>query len=293
MQDSAPFKTLSELEAQPLAGPAHAALMTWMAVIAAPTAQEKQQLLATVVLPVEGAQWDMPLLPQRPGRPAHWRVSEAPPRRRRTLAHGPTRNRFLLAIHNIELSAIDLAVVACLRGSGAPSAFHRDFMRIARDEARHALLMEEELQRRQLSPGIEAVHYRLWETTRACVDLGEHLVAIPRFLEARGLDVAADVLPRLALVDPPAHDALSIIYHDEMTHVDIGTRWHHWWCAQQGLDPVEHFQSVVTRHFPGQVPGPTPLDHVGRAAAGFVSAEITWRGVGNEATRPSRAMKSP
>jgi uncharacterized ferritin-like protein (DUF455 family) len=248
----------------------------WMSVISAPTALDKQQALERIIIPADGTRWDMPILPQRPGRPPQWQASIPQPRRRRTLSHEPTRQRFLLAIHNIELSAIDLAVVACLRGSGAPQAFHADFMRIARDEARHAQLLEAELVRRGIPLGSAGVHFRLWETTLACADLGEHLVAIPRFLEARGLDVSAELLPRLQTMDPPAHEVLSVIYHDEVIHVDIGTRWHRWWCAQQRLDPVAHFQAVVSRHFPGQVPGPTPLDGRGRLAAGFNADEMAW-----------------
>ncbi len=258
-----------------------ATVAAWMAVIAAPTALEKQDKLLAVTLPADGEKWGMPLLPKRPGRPPTWQESKGPRRRHRTLAHEPTRNRFLLAIHNIELSAIDLAVVACLRGSGAPAAFHKDFMQIAFDEARHAQLVEDELAKRHLAPGTDAVHYRLWDTTVACSDLGDHLVAIPRFLEARGLDVAADVLPRLAVLDKSAHDVLSIIYHDEITHVEIGTRWHQWWCAQQGVEPAQHFQQVVSRHFPGEVPGPTPLDDSGRRSAGFAAAEMEWLRVGD------------
>lgn len=247
-----------------------------LGVIAAPTVAEKAQLLATLTPPDEQTRWALPELPARPGRPATWRESSTPPRRRRTLAHAGTRNRFLLAIHNIEMSAIDLAVLACLRASGAPSALHQDFLAIARDEARHARLLEELLARRGVAPGDEPIHHRLWETALACVDLGEHLVAVPRFLEARGLDVSAELLPRLAPMDPDAHAVLTVIYQDEIGHVARGSHWHLWWCAAQGVDPAHHFRTVVAKHFPGQVPGPTPLDHLGRGEAGFSSDDLAW-----------------
>jgi uncharacterized ferritin-like protein (DUF455 family) len=245
-----------------------------LAVIAAPTASDKA-LLLDKLMPVTGT-WDMPEVPSRPGRPAHWRESDLPPRRRRTLAHAGTRNRFLLAIHHIELSAVDLAVLACLRASGAPPELHADFLGIARDEARHARLLEALLAARGLAPGDEPVHHRLWSTALACRDLGEHLVAVPRFLEARGLDVSADLLPRLATMDPAAHAVLSVIYQDEIGHVAIGSRWHHWWCAAQGVDSEQHFRAVVGARFPGQVPGPTPLDRPGRTRAGFSVLDLDW-----------------
>ena len=253
-----------------------------LAVIAAPTAADKAARLDHCAPPADGIRWMLPAIPARPGRPSHWNESATPPRRRRTLSHAGTRNRFLLAIHHIELSAVDLAVLACLRASGAPSELHRDFLIIARDEARHARLLEELLAARGLAPGDEPIHHRLWETALACADLGEHLVAVPRFLEARGLDVSAELLPRLALLDPAAHAVLSIIYHDEIDHVAIGSRWHQWWCAGHGLDPEAHFQAVVSARFPGQVPGPTPLDRPGRLQAGFSALDLTWLAEGPE-----------
>src|ERR1043165_2823696 len=142
-----------------------------LAVIAAPTAAAKQGLLAVIAPPADGDRWELPAIPPRPGRPAEWRESDVAPRRRRTLAHAGTRNRFLLAIHHIELSAVDLAALACLRASGAPPAFHHDFLAIARDEARQARLLEDLLAGRGLAPGDEAVHHRLWDTALACRDL--------------------------------------------------------------------------------------------------------------------------
>jgi uncharacterized ferritin-like protein (DUF455 family) len=260
-----------------------------LAVIAAPTAADKAALLERCVSPPENSTWAQPPFPPRPGRPTGWIENGTPPRRRRTLSHPGTRNRFLLAIHHIELSAVDLAVLACLRASGAPTDLHRDFLRIARDEARHARLLEDLLVTRGLAPGDEPVHHRLWDTALACTDLGEHLVAVPRFLEARGLDVSAELLPRLAPMDPAAHAVLSVIYHDEIDHVAIGSRWHQWWCVERGLDPEAHFQAVVTRRFPGQVPGPTPLDRPGRLQAGFTALDLTWLAEGP----PGAGEKAP
>jgi len=244
-----------------------------LAVIAAPTSAAKAGLLAAVTVP-ERPDFVEPALPARPGRPAGYRESAEPPRRRRSLRHGPTRNRFLLAIHHIELSAIDLAVLACLRAPGLDPAFHRDQLQVAAEEALHAGLLEALLAERGLPPGCEPVHHRLWAAALAAADLGEHLVVVPRFLEARGLDVSADLLPRLAELDPPAHRVIARIYRDEIRHVEIGTRWHRRWCADRGLDPDEHFRGVVARHFAGQLPGPFALDREGRLAAGFNEREL-------------------
>lgn len=247
-----------------------------LAVIAAPTGPAKAALLATIEPPVDGVDWPLPPLPERPGRPPHWHESDVQPRRRKTLKHAPTRNRFLLAIHHIELSAIDLAVAACLHGGGMPAAFHRDQLAVAAEEAEHAALLDTLLSARGCPPGSEPIHHRLWQAARACADLGELLVVVPRFLEARGLDVTADLLPRLAALDPEAHAVIARIYHDEIGHVATGTRWHRAWCATHGLDPEAHFATVAAHHFAGQLPGPFPLDTAGRASAGFSATELAF-----------------
>jgi len=247
-----------------------------LAVIAAPDAAAKDAALAAIAVPADDACWEVPALPPRPGRPSHYQESTEAPKRRRTLAHGPSRQRFLLAIHHIELSAIDLACAAALAGSGMPRAFHVDQLAVAREEAAHATLVGDLLTARGWPPGCEAVHHRLWDAARACADLGELLVVIPRFLEARGLDVSADLLPRLATIDAEAHAVITRIYHDEIGHVGIGTRWHRHWCAHHGCDPETHFQAVAQRHFAAQIPGPFALDHAGRTAAGFSAAELAF-----------------
>lgn len=241
-----------------------------LAAIAAPTAAAKDAILAGLV-PVDAATWDMPTLPPRPGRPPG--VAEGSAKRRRQGVDSPTGlRRFLHAIWHIELEAIDLACVLALRGSGMPAGFHADCLRVAREEVVHAGLLQAWLAANGHPPGSEPVHHRLWDAAAACRDLGEQLVVVPRFLEARGLDVNAGLLPRVA--DPGAHAALERIYHDEIGHVAVGTRWHRWWCARQGLDAVAHYTAVVRAGFADQLPSPWPLDEAGRRAAGFAEPEL-------------------
>lgn len=244
-----------------------------LAAITAPTSASKDTLICALPLPADGATWDLPAIPARPGRPADLRIGP-PPRRRRGLDDPASRRRFLHAIWHIELSAVDLACLTSLHGSGMPSAFHADFKRIACEEAFHADLIAGWLAENGFPVGSDPVHHRLWDAALAATDLGELLVVIPRFLEARGLDVTAELLPRIVAVDPAAHAVLARIYQDEINHVGTGTRWHAWWCARQGVDPQVHFATTVRRHFSNQLPSPFALDHAGRAAAGFTAADL-------------------
>ena len=244
-----------------------------LAVIAAPDAQAKDALLAAISPPADGTTWELPALPPRPGRPAHYREGEAP-RRRKGMDHAPTRRRFLHAIHHIELSAIDLAVLLCLRASGAPAQLHGDFLAIAREEAAHAGLLDALLTSEGFAPGSDPIHHRLWESALAATDLGEQLVVVPRFLEARGLDVSAELLPRLERIDAASHAVIQRIYHDELRHVAVGTRWHGWWCAANGTTVEAHFAATVEKHFGPSLPSPFALDRTGRAWAGFTAGEL-------------------
>ncbi len=243
-----------------------------LAVIAAPTVAAKAALLAPLAPP--GSAWALPGIPARPGRPPAWRESAEAPRRRKALADLGGRTRFLHALHHIEMSAIDLAVLLCLRAAGAPAELHADFLGIAREEAIHAGLIEAWLDAHGCPPGTHPVHHKLWDAARAADSLGEQLVVVPRFLEARGLDVSIDVLPRLEAIDPTAGAIVARIYRDELRHVAIGTQWHRWWCAAHGWASDAHFAHVVRAHFANQLPSPFALDHPGRMQAGFSAAEI-------------------
>ncbi|MBN8525130.1 MAG: DUF455 family protein [Planctomycetes bacterium] len=241
-----------------------------LAAIRAGEAAEKDAILAALAPPADGSVWDMPALPERPGRPAGVVEGEASRRRRGICTPGGLR-RFLHAIWHIEYEAVDLACVLALRGSGMPAAFHADCLRVAREEVAHAGMVARWLRDAGYPPGSEPVHHRLWEAARACTDLGEQLVVVPRFLEARGLDVNAGLLPTLR--DASAHAVLARIYRDEIGHVATGTRWHRTWCAERGLDAEEHFAQVVRARFAGEA-GPWQLDRDGRMQAGFSEAEL-------------------
>lgn len=247
---------------------------TLLGIIRARSLAEKTRLLDKIQPPAEAADWSIPLIPERPGRPEHFQETDTMPRRRRGLQHDGTRHRFLLAIHHIEMTAIDLAVLLCLRSPGMDSAYHRDFLQVAREECQHTALLEELLNERGYPPGSQPVHFRLWDSACAACDAGEQMVVIPRFLEARGLDVTAELLPRMHSIDEPAWVVLKRIYDDEIGHVERGSYWHRQWCRQQGLDATEHFSSVVRKYFADQIPSAQGLDYAGRRQAGFVEAEL-------------------
>lgn len=246
-----------------------------LAVIEAPDEATKGALLAAIEPPPDGSVWQIPSVPTEPQREPGV-LSGRSTKRRQGIDNHHGRRRFLHAIWHIEITAIDLCCLLCLRAPGQPQAFHADHLGIARDEAIHAGLLRTWLIANDYPPGSEPIHHRLWQSASAADDVGEQLVVVPRFLEARGLDVSAELLPRMAAADPSAHQVVERIYHDEIRHVSIGTEWHRRWCAQHSIDPADHFKQVCDKYFAKQIPGPITLDRNGRTTAGFWPEELDY-----------------
>jgi uncharacterized ferritin-like protein (DUF455 family) len=91
---------------------------------------------------------------------------------------------------------------------------------------------------------------------------------VPLVLEARGLDVTPVMIDKLKAVDDRESAAvLAVIYHDEIGHVAIGKRWFDHLCARRGLEAQDTWQSLVRRHFKGQLK--RPFNDDARRQAGF------------------------
>jgi uncharacterized ferritin-like protein (DUF455 family) len=99
------------------------------------------------------------------------------------------------------------------------------------------------------------------------------MALVPRVLEARGLDVTPGMMARLREAgDDQTVALLEIILHDEIGHVEIGTRWFRWLCEQRGLAPEPTFQELIARYLKGQIKGPFHRD--ARLQAGFSESEL-------------------
>lgn len=215
-------------------------------------------------------------VPDRPARPA-WPELLAPkdmPRRRagRSAEH---RIALLHALAHIELNAIDLAwdMVARFTDDELPDAFFEDWAQVAREEAKHFLLLQARLADFGAGYGDLPAHDGLWQAaydTRH--DLVARLAVVPLVLEARGLDVTPPMIARMRdYGDTRTAEILEIIYRDEIGHVAIGKRWFDRACADRGLDPVQTWQRMVARFFKGQIK--PPFNEDARAAAGFPAAD--------------------
>ncbi len=215
----------------------------------------------------------LPNRPARPDKPELRHASEMPKRRKA----GTTANKVALlhALAHIELNAIDLAWDVMARtfdlgGFELPKEFYDDWIKVADDEAKHHLMLEERLNDLEASYGDLPAHDGLWEASeKTAHDFAARLAIVPMVLEARGLDVTPNMIATMnAQGDDKTAGMLQIIHDDEITHVRAGTVWFEAWCEHHGKDIEETWQGLVRKYFNGNLK--RPFNHPSREEAGMI-----------------------
>jgi uncharacterized ferritin-like protein (DUF455 family) len=180
----------------------------------------------------------------------------------------------LHAIAHIELNAIDLALDVVWRFSGMPEDFYRDWVRIAKEEAKHFLLLQGHLTGMGFDYGPFPAHNSLWDMAeRTKGDILARIGLVPRTMEARGLDASPGVKNKLVSAgDMAAARILDIILEDEIGHVAAGNRWYRFVCQQRGLDPVATYRNLIQQYDAPKLKSPYNLE--ARRLAGFDEEEL-------------------
>jgi uncharacterized ferritin-like protein (DUF455 family) len=209
--------------------------------------------------------------PGRPPRPLLVSPRELP---KRGFNSPQGRAALIHAVAHIEFNAINLAWDAVYRFHDMPPRYYDDWVRVADEEAYHFSLLRERLRGMGYDYGDFAAHDGLWEMAQDTAhDVLVRMALVPRVLEARGLDVTPGMMVRLREAgDNQTVALLEIILHDEIGHVEIGTRWFRWLCEQRGLAPEPTFQELIARYLKGQIKGPFHRD--ARLQAGFSETEL-------------------
>lgn len=200
---------------------------------------------------------------------------QLPPRR-----YGTTEGRvaILHSVAHIEANAVDLALDAVHRFGAPdlddlPDAYVDDWVGVAVDEVRHFGWLAARLADHGATYGDLPAHGGLWSMARSTADdLVARMALVPRFLEARGLDVG----PPMAAALEAAGDAESAaivrrITAEERPHVAVGDRWFRWACAGRGLDPTDTFVRLLDERRLRLAP---PIDLEARRAVGFGDDEM-------------------
>lgn len=213
--------------------------------------------------------------PGRPALPLLVHPREVPKRRLNTVKG---RAALIHAITHIEFNAINLALDAIHRFAGMASAYYRDWLRIAAEEARHFQMLRARLRQLGYDYGDFTAHDGLWEMARKTAhDVLLRMALVPRVLEARGLDVTPGMIARLRQVgDDETAAILRIILDEEIGHVAVGSHWFRQLCLQRQLEPERHFQWLLKEYLDHLPRGPFNVE--GRMRAGFGESELAALG---------------
>lgn len=215
-----------------------------------------------------------PPLPLMPGRPAQPVLVTPGELKNRTVHTTGGRASLLHALAHIEFNAINLALDIVWRFPGMPLAFYRDWLKVAREEAKHFGLLCDRLRELGHAYGDFPAHNGLWEMAyKTRDDLLARLALVPRTLEARGLDVSPAIRDKLSSVgDNASAQILSIILHDEIGHVAIGNHWFGRLCKRKQIDTLTAYDDLATQYKAPRLRGPFNME--ARRQAGFSEDEL-------------------
>lgn len=215
---------------------------------------------------------------ETPGIPGRPRLVEPQQVTRRGFGSIAGRVALLHALAHIEFNAINLALDAAYRFRDLPenvaTAFARDWVRVAADEARHYKMVARRLETLGSFYGAHDAHAGLWNMAlKTDHDVMVRMALVPRVLEARGLDVAPPMIEKFRKHnDPESADILQVIFTDEIEHVRIGNHWFRYTCEQRDLAPSKVFADLLRQHSKGFLRG--PYNEVARVQAGFSMDEL-------------------
>ncbi|MEI6413952.1 MAG: ferritin-like domain-containing protein [Pseudomonadota bacterium] len=204
-----------------------------------------------------------------PGRELKPELVEPGQLKKRSMGSAQGRAALIHALAHIELNAIDLGLDIVWRFADMPTAFYRDWIGVAQEEAYHFTLLRDHLRGLGHHYGDFPAHNGLWEMAeKTAGDLLARLALVPLTLEAHGLDVALPIRDKLRQAgDEAAATILEIILRDEIGHVAIGNRWYRYLCAERGLEPLATYAKLASQYRAPRLRGPFNLE--ARRAAGF------------------------
>ena len=181
------------------------------------------------------------------------------------------RIALLHAVAHIELNAVDLHwdLIARFSHVPMPPGFYDDWVKAADEESKHFNLMCDCLEEQDSYYGALPAHAGMWRAAEDTMeDLMARLAVVPMVLEARGLDVTPGMIALFKKANASsAVAALETIYAEEVSHVAYGSKWFHFLCGRENLDPKDVFHNMVQTYFKGALK--PPFNEEKRAEAGL------------------------
>jgi uncharacterized ferritin-like protein (DUF455 family) len=210
--------------------------------------------------------------PGRPHKPKLVRFTQVPKRTRTDIGMIST----IHAIAHIEFNAINLALDAAYRFQNIDRQFTKDWIRIASEEAKHFVLINNYLQTLGYEYGDFDAHNGLWKMTyETDYDPLVRMALVPRVLEARGLDATPGIMKKFQKSQfREMVDILQVIFDDEIGHVKVGNYWYKYLCDERNLDYMHTFDILCKKHIGDNLRG--PFNTIARLKAGFSRQELDF-----------------
>lgn len=183
-------------------------------------------------------------------------------------------------ILHIEYSAIDLALDAALRYTNMPRKYYEDWLEVASDEIRHFLMLEVLLSELGGYYGEFEVHKNLFEALQKTPKFIDRMAAVPRYLEANGLDQNPKIMQKLNSNKDEFNikfiEILKTILEEEVDHVKKGDVWFKYECDRLGLEVEKTYFEIIERVFPGSTKRKMDVNFEARKEAGFSCDELKF-----------------
>ena len=181
------------------------------------------------------------------------------------------------AVAHIELNAVDLHwdLIARFGHIDLPIGFFDDWVKAADEESKHFNLVCDCLEAAGSFYGALPAHAGMWQAAEDTAgDFMGRLAVVPMVLEARGLDVTPGMIKLFQQAkETNVVDALYIIYAEEVHHVAYGSKWFHFMCGRDNLDPTPVFHTLVRKYFHSNLK--PPFNEEKRAEAG-IPPDFYW-----------------
>lgn len=187
----------------------------------------------------------------------------------------------LHSIAHIEFSAIDLALDCAYRFRNLPKKYYYDWLEVAQEEVKHFLELQRLLHILGFKYGDFAVHTLLFDALKNCTILLDRIALIPKGMEAVGLDVNPYLCAKIKQSTHPIKnellESLSMILHDEISHVSKGNIWFNYICDKEQIAPknraLKYIEILQKYHFSFPKAN-THFNTQARLQAGFNEEEL-------------------
>ena len=161
-----------------------------------------------------------------------------------------------------------------------PREYYEDWLRVANDEIKHFLMLENLLNELDAKYGDVEVHNALFEASQRTQTLLERMAVVPRYLEANGLDATPMILEKLKRL--PKNEmiekivqVLEVILAEEVEHVKKGDVWFNFACELKGVSNDVYFD-IIDKYYPQGFLRPKNLNVEARKEAGFSCDELNF-----------------